>query len=81
MRILGQQFVMGRDDEERAAALSLIYIPRSFNYSFDMLGEAALTCGGRECVTSRRMRYAIETVGRQKLQWRRLPCSTRRASP
>src|SRR5687768_3961588 len=42
MRILGHQFVMGRDIEsalERAAGKE----ERDYRYSFDMLGEAALT--------------------------------------
>jgi len=60
MRILGQQFVMGETIEEalRRAAQS-----PQFNYSFDMLGEAALTAEDAQ-------RYlaaygaAIEAIGR-----------------
>jgi RHH-type proline utilization regulon transcriptional repressor/proline dehydrogenase/delta 1-pyrroline-5-carboxylate dehydrogenase len=47
MRILGHQFVMGRDIEEalsRAAGKE----ERDYRYSFDMLGEAALTSADAE---------------------------------
>src|SRR5690606_3512278 len=40
MRVLGQQFVMGETIE---AALARAAAAPEFNYSFDMLGEAALT--------------------------------------
>ena len=62
MRILGHQFVMGRDIEgalERAAGKE----ERDFRYSFDMLGEAALTRADAERY---REKYsaAIAAVGR-----------------
>ena len=42
MRIMGHQFVMGRSIEE-ALARSVKKENRAYRYSFDMLGEAALT--------------------------------------
>jgi len=62
MRILGHQFVMGRDIEgalERAAGKD----ERAYRYSFDMLGEAALTRADAERY---REKYsaAIAAVGR-----------------
>ena len=66
MRILGQQFVMGRTIEEaleRAGGDEA----RAYRYSFDMLGEAALT-------TADARRYldayaeAISTVGKSSLR-------------
>ncbi len=62
MRILGHQFVMGRDIEsalERAAGKD----ERVYRYSFDMLGEAALT---RADAARYREKYsaAIAAVGR-----------------
>jgi RHH-type proline utilization regulon transcriptional repressor/proline dehydrogenase/delta 1-pyrroline-5-carboxylate dehydrogenase len=63
MRILGHQFVMGRDIEaalERAAGKD----ERDYRYSFDMLGEAALT---REDAERYREKYAaaIAAVGQR----------------
>ncbi len=62
MRILGHQFVMGRDIEgalERSAGKE----ERDYRYSFDMLGEAALTRADAERY---REKYsaAIAAVGR-----------------
>jgi RHH-type proline utilization regulon transcriptional repressor/proline dehydrogenase/delta 1-pyrroline-5-carboxylate dehydrogenase len=62
MRILGHQFVMGRDIDEalsRAAGKE----ERDYRYSFDMLGEAALTRADAERY---REKYsaAIAAVGR-----------------
>jgi RHH-type proline utilization regulon transcriptional repressor/proline dehydrogenase/delta 1-pyrroline-5-carboxylate dehydrogenase len=62
MRILGHQFVMGRDIGEalsRAAGKD----ERDYRYSFDMLGEAALT---REDAERYREKYsaAIKAVGK-----------------
>ncbi len=62
MRILGHQFVMGRDIESalsRAAGKE----ERDYRYSFDMLGEAALTRADAE---NYRQKYAaaIAAVGR-----------------
>jgi RHH-type transcriptional regulator, proline utilization regulon repressor / proline dehydrogenase / delta 1-pyrroline-5-carboxylate dehydrogenase len=62
MRILGHQFVMGRDIQSaltRAAGKD----ERDYRYSFDMLGEAALTRADAERY---REKYsaAIATVGR-----------------
>jgi RHH-type proline utilization regulon transcriptional repressor/proline dehydrogenase/delta 1-pyrroline-5-carboxylate dehydrogenase len=62
MRILGHQFVMGRDIDsalERAAGKD----ERAYRYSFDMLGEAALTRADAERY---REKYsaAIAAVGR-----------------
>jgi RHH-type transcriptional regulator, proline utilization regulon repressor / proline dehydrogenase / delta 1-pyrroline-5-carboxylate dehydrogenase len=63
MRILGHQFVMGRDIEaalERAAGKD----ERDYRYSFDMLGEAALT---RDDAERYREKYAaaIAAVGQR----------------
>ena len=64
MRILGHQFVMGRDIESaltRAAGKD----ERDYRYSFDMLGEAALTRADAERY---RETYAaaIAAVGRAR---------------
>ena len=61
MRILGHQFVMGRDIEEaltRAAGKE----ERDYRYSFDMLGEAALTRADAERYRET-YRAAIAAVG------------------
>jgi RHH-type proline utilization regulon transcriptional repressor/proline dehydrogenase/delta 1-pyrroline-5-carboxylate dehydrogenase len=66
MRILGQQFVMGRTIEE-ALERAGSDAGRAYRYSFDMLGEAALT-------TADARRYldayaeAISAVGRSRLR-------------
>ena len=62
MRILGHQFVMGRDIEG-ALARAAGKEERDFRYSFDMLGEAALTRADAERY---REKYsaAIAAVGR-----------------
>ena len=62
MRILGHQFVMGRDIEA-ALARAAGKEERDYRYSFDMLGEAALTRADAE---SYRAKYsaAIAAVGR-----------------
>jgi RHH-type proline utilization regulon transcriptional repressor/proline dehydrogenase/delta 1-pyrroline-5-carboxylate dehydrogenase len=62
MRILGHQFVMGRDIEsalERAAGKE----ERDYRYSFDMLGEAALTRADAERYREK-YAMAIAAVGR-----------------
>ncbi|MGH6932599.1 MAG: bifunctional proline dehydrogenase/L-glutamate gamma-semialdehyde dehydrogenase PutA, partial [Dongiaceae bacterium] len=62
MKILGRQFVMGRDIEEaieRAEALE----KRGFRYSYDMLGEAARTMRDAERY-DRAYHAAIATIGR-----------------
>jgi RHH-type proline utilization regulon transcriptional repressor/proline dehydrogenase/delta 1-pyrroline-5-carboxylate dehydrogenase len=61
MKILGFQFVMGRDIEEaleRAAGKT----ERRYRYSFDMLGEAALTAADAERYLEK-YRAAIAAVG------------------
>jgi RHH-type proline utilization regulon transcriptional repressor/proline dehydrogenase/delta 1-pyrroline-5-carboxylate dehydrogenase len=62
MRILGHQFVMGRDIEA-ALARAASKEERDYRYSFDMLGEAALTRADAERY---RAKYsaAIAAVGR-----------------
>ncbi len=62
MRILGHQFVMGRDIGS-ALARAAGNEERDYRYSFDMLGEAALT---REDAARYREKYAaaISAVGR-----------------
>ncbi len=62
MRILGHQFVMGRTIDEaldRAAGKS----ERAYRYSFDMLGEAALTAADAERYYEK-YAAAITAVGR-----------------
>jgi len=62
MRILGHQFVMGRDIEaalSRAAGKE----ERDYRYSFDMLGEAALTAADAERYREK-YSQAIAAVGR-----------------
>lgn len=62
MRIMGHQFVMGRTIEEaleRAAGTT----ERAYRYSFDMLGEAALTQADAELYFEK-YRAAITAVGR-----------------
>jgi RHH-type proline utilization regulon transcriptional repressor/proline dehydrogenase/delta 1-pyrroline-5-carboxylate dehydrogenase len=62
MRILGHQFVMGRSIEE---ALERSQGPeeRAYRYSFDMLGEAAITSGDAEGYFQK-YRDAIAAIGR-----------------
>jgi RHH-type proline utilization regulon transcriptional repressor/proline dehydrogenase/delta 1-pyrroline-5-carboxylate dehydrogenase len=62
MRLLGQQFVLGRTIEEalqRARACEA----RGYRYSFDMLGEAALTAGDADRYLSD-YEQAIDAIGR-----------------
>ena len=61
MRIMGHQFVMGRTIDE-ALERSLRGENARYRYSFDMLGEAALTAPDAERYLSA-YRAAIETVG------------------
>jgi RHH-type proline utilization regulon transcriptional repressor/proline dehydrogenase/delta 1-pyrroline-5-carboxylate dehydrogenase len=60
MRVLGQQFVMGETIE---AALARAAAAPEFNYSFDMLGEAALTTADADRYF-RAYEAAIAAVGR-----------------
>ena len=61
MRIMGHQFVMGRTIDE-ALERSLRGENARYRYSFDMLGEAALTAPDAERYLAA-YRAAIETVG------------------
>ena len=63
MRLLGEQFVTGRDIEE---ALERARGPqaRGYRYSFDMLGEAAMTGADAERYDAA-YRHAIHAVGNQ----------------
>lgn len=63
MRILGRQFVMGRTIKE-AVTRAGEKANRLYRYSFDMLGEAALT-EEDACRYLEAYRAAIETVGQQ----------------
>ncbi|HEX5049121.1 MAG TPA: bifunctional proline dehydrogenase/L-glutamate gamma-semialdehyde dehydrogenase PutA [Gammaproteobacteria bacterium] len=63
MRILGQQFVMG---ETIDAALARAAAAPRFDYSFDMLGEAALTAADAERYLAA-YAAAIDAVGRAAL--------------
>jgi RHH-type proline utilization regulon transcriptional repressor/proline dehydrogenase/delta 1-pyrroline-5-carboxylate dehydrogenase len=64
MRIMGHQYVMGRTIEE-ALDRSLQKKNRAYRYSFDMLGEAALT-GPDADRYMRSYRAAIEAIGRRE---------------
>ncbi|HZF31122.1 MAG TPA: bifunctional proline dehydrogenase/L-glutamate gamma-semialdehyde dehydrogenase PutA [Gammaproteobacteria bacterium] len=64
MRILGQQFVMG---ETIDAALARAAAAPQFDYSFDMLGEAALTAADAERYLAA-YAAAIDAVGRSLLR-------------
>jgi RHH-type transcriptional regulator, proline utilization regulon repressor / proline dehydrogenase / delta 1-pyrroline-5-carboxylate dehydrogenase len=62
MRIMGHQFVMGRTIEE-ALERTIGTTEREYRYSFDMLGEAALTHADAERYFEK-YRAAIVAVGR-----------------
>jgi RHH-type transcriptional regulator, proline utilization regulon repressor / proline dehydrogenase / delta 1-pyrroline-5-carboxylate dehydrogenase len=62
MRIMGHQFVMGRSIEEALKAAKG-KDGRAWRYSFDMLGEAALTAPDAERYL-RAYRHAIEAIGK-----------------
>jgi RHH-type proline utilization regulon transcriptional repressor/proline dehydrogenase/delta 1-pyrroline-5-carboxylate dehydrogenase len=62
MRIMGHQFVMGRTIEE-ALKSAQGRQGRAWRYSFDMLGEAALTAPDAERYF-RAYRHAIEAIGK-----------------
>src|SRR5690606_34845306 len=62
MKILGHQFVMGRTIEEALERASGSR-ERAYRYSFDMLGEAALTSEDADRYYEK-YRAAIEAVGR-----------------
>jgi RHH-type transcriptional regulator, proline utilization regulon repressor / proline dehydrogenase / delta 1-pyrroline-5-carboxylate dehydrogenase len=64
MRILGHQFVMGRTIEE-ALARSTGARERPYRYSFDMLGEAAITREDAERYFER-YRQAIDALGSER---------------
>lgn len=62
MRILGRQFVMGRNIEE-ALQRARTHEQRGYRYSYDMLGEAALTQADAERYLQHYLQ-AIEAIGR-----------------
>jgi RHH-type transcriptional regulator, proline utilization regulon repressor / proline dehydrogenase / delta 1-pyrroline-5-carboxylate dehydrogenase len=62
MRLLGQQFVLGRTIEE-ALQRARVCEARGYRYSFDMLGEAALTAADAERYL-RDYEQAIDAIGR-----------------
>lgn len=62
MRLLGEQFVCGRSIEE-AVARARRWEARGFRYSYDMLGEAAMTAADAERYFGL-YRDAIEAIGR-----------------
>ncbi len=64
MRIMGHQYVMGRTIDE-ALDRSTNRRNRAFRYSFDMLGEAALTSGDADRYMES-YRAAIEAIGRRQ---------------
>ena len=61
MRMLGNQFVIGQSIEA-ALANSSACIARGYRYSYDMLGEAAVT-GDDAARYTDAYRHAIETIG------------------
>ena len=61
MRLLGQQFVLGRTIQEALQRASVCEA-RGYRYSFDMLGEAALTAQDAERYL-RDYEQAIEAIG------------------
>lgn len=61
MKIMGHQFVLGRDMPE-ARKRGQAYRQRGYTYSFDMLGEAALTAADAEHYFDDYL-HAIEQVG------------------
>ena len=63
MRLLGRQFVTGRTIEE-ALVNAREREARGYTYSFDMLGEAALTARRRRALSSPRTTAAIHAIGR-----------------
>jgi RHH-type proline utilization regulon transcriptional repressor/proline dehydrogenase/delta 1-pyrroline-5-carboxylate dehydrogenase len=67
MRILGRQFVLGRTIAE-ALDEAAPWVQRGYRFSFDMLGEAAVTAGDAERYFAA-YHEALETVGRADL-WR-----------
>ena len=64
MKILGQQFVMGETIED---ALQRAARSPEYSYSFDMLGEAALTAEDAERYLDS-YRHAIAAVGAAKVR-------------
>ena len=78
MRIMGHQFVMGRTIEE-ALERSRAGENARYRYSFDMLGEAALTARRRASATSRRIATAIGARRARAVEYARVD-RARRAS-
>ncbi|MCW8906703.1 MAG: proline dehydrogenase family protein, partial [Sedimenticola sp.] len=74
MKIMGRQFVLGRTIGE-ALSNSTANREAGFTYSYDMLGEAALTGGDAEDYFAAYSR-AIETVGRDSFPADRSPRPT-----
>lgn len=71
MRLLGEQFVCGRTIEE-AIARAKRWEARGFRYSYDMLGEAAMTAADAERYFEL-YRYAIEAIGQDAgREWERI---------
>jgi RHH-type proline utilization regulon transcriptional repressor/proline dehydrogenase/delta 1-pyrroline-5-carboxylate dehydrogenase len=64
MRLLGRQFVTGQTIEE-ALHFARPYEARGFSYSFDMLGEAAVTAGDAERYIAS-YEHAIGAIGAAK---------------
>lgn len=66
MKIMGHQFVLGRDIEE-AQKNGKPLIKQGFSYSFDMLGESALTDSDATKYFNSYM-SAIDSIGRNAMQ-------------
>ena len=62
MKIMGHQFVLGRDIKE-ALSRGKSYREKGYTYSFDMLGEAALTSADAEKYL-KSYEQAVESVGK-----------------
>ncbi len=73
MRIMGRQFVLGRDIEE-AIGNGLRQRRKGYSYSYDMLGEAALTQADAERYFES-YHQAIAAVGKNARQHPELPAS------
>ena len=64
MRLMGEQFVTGQTIDE-ALANSRRCEARGFRYSYDMLGEAAVTAGRRPSATIAAYEHAIHAIGKR----------------
>ncbi|MDA7745924.1 bifunctional proline dehydrogenase/L-glutamate gamma-semialdehyde dehydrogenase PutA [Psychromonas sp.] len=71
MKIMGHQFVLGRNIEE-AQKNAKRFTDKGFSYSFDMLGESALTSADAKKYLNAYL-SAIESIGKKALNQNELP--------